>query len=417
MTNTQSPPPLPQANQQSRKKGAGRKRILVVGGVFVCVLLILMAIGESGVRKSKAEIENADKYWLEGKHAAAISIYIDELDYVDESDLAEVYRRIISGLYDRGDKDGAHRYCYMAVQNGIKVEFAREELRKVFDGMNQGVAHLRRAESTKRLETTLPTYELIHREDLLDIKQSLDIRITELSSKLPDSEQLEKLSKKLYADYDGQKYERTFISYYLPGMVIDSGAWATGHYNPDLEIRFTGFTPTLSLEGKRGRTELHKVSLVVGMAYSDVCDKIGWEGIGRGSLSGPDGSKTTKYEWDDEEGTLVAAFRDGALTKWDYEVREIQMSETMNAGSLDLAGSLTVGQTVTLLKQVPLMPALEPGPDPLDSVQQIKQLPPGTLITVLAVSNIHSAPWYEVRAASETGDNIGSGWINSVALR
>lgn len=33
-------------------------------------------------------------------------------------------------------------------------------------------------------------------------------------------------------------YDRAFISYFLPGMSTEDGAWATSHYNPDLEIIF-----------------------------------------------------------------------------------------------------------------------------------------------------------------------------------
>lgn len=31
-------------------------------------------------------------------------------------------------------------------------------------------------------------------------------------------------------------YVRTFIEYYLPGMKINAGAWATSHFDPDLEV-------------------------------------------------------------------------------------------------------------------------------------------------------------------------------------
>ncbi len=37
-----------------------------------------------------------------------------------------------------------------------------------------------------------------------------------------------------------ERAERTFIVYYLPGMDVDAGAWASSHFNPDLEIRIYG---------------------------------------------------------------------------------------------------------------------------------------------------------------------------------
>ena len=35
---------------------------------------------------------------------------------------------------------------------------------------------------------------------------------------------------------DRKKYERTFMLYYLPGMEVDAGGWASTHFNPDLEV-------------------------------------------------------------------------------------------------------------------------------------------------------------------------------------
>jgi hypothetical protein len=43
------------------------------------------------------------------------------------------------------------------------------------------------------------------------------------------------------------KYKRTFILYYLPGMEIGAGAWATTHFDPKLKVRILG----LSLESEK----------------------------------------------------------------------------------------------------------------------------------------------------------------------
>ena len=37
-------------------------------------------------------------------------------------------------------------------------------------------------------------------------------------------------------------YDRTFIEYYLPGMVDGCGAWATTHFTPRMEVVVLGFT-------------------------------------------------------------------------------------------------------------------------------------------------------------------------------
>lgn len=76
---------------------------------------------------------------------------------------------------------------------------------------------------------------------------------------------------------------------------------------------------------------------------------------------------------------------------------------------------LTVGQTFTLSKKTSLMPELEPV-DPMAALRRVKELPPGSQITVLRTAQKNSVPWYEVRASSSNGRSLGSGWINSTAL-
>ncbi|MCK5127620.1 MAG: hypothetical protein KAR42_15290 [candidate division Zixibacteria bacterium] len=71
-------------------------------------------------------------------------------------------------------------------------------------------------------------YSIIKKEMFGRIKCSFDIR---LENKVSEAV-LKKISLKLRK----KKYDRVFICYYLPGMVVDAGAWATGHFNPDLKI-------------------------------------------------------------------------------------------------------------------------------------------------------------------------------------
>lgn len=42
---------------------------------------------------------------------------------------------------------------------------------------------------------------------------------------------------------DKNSYKRTFIFYYLPGMQVNATAWATTHFNPNLEVKIFGLTP------------------------------------------------------------------------------------------------------------------------------------------------------------------------------
>jgi hypothetical protein len=81
------------------------------------------------------------------------------------------------------------------------------------------------------------TYSIIGSDTFLDYKHSLDIRL----NKKVSEETLRAIALKLKAQ-DSRNYERTFICYYLPDMKVDSGAWATTHFNPNLEVRILGLT-------------------------------------------------------------------------------------------------------------------------------------------------------------------------------
>lgn len=81
------------------------------------------------------------------------------------------------------------------------------------------------------------SYEVIEMDTLHDIKRSLDVRL----SKRVSENVLREIALELKSK-ETQSYERTFISYYLPHMVVGSGAWATTHFNPTLEIRIIGLS-------------------------------------------------------------------------------------------------------------------------------------------------------------------------------
>lgn len=80
-----------------------------------------------------------------------------------------------------------------------------------------------------------------------NLKLGLDVRLNHKISE----QTLKVLAEKLRVD-DGRTYARTFILYYLPGMVIDSGAWASTHFNPDLEVKILG----LSLEDENKASKI-----------------------------------------------------------------------------------------------------------------------------------------------------------------
>ena len=90
-------------------------------------------------------------------------------------------------------------------------------------------------------ESIIPTdvsYSVIATDNVPGIKRSLDVRL----NKEVSEETLRAIALKLKSN-ESQEYERTFIGYYLPGMTIDAGYWATTHFNPTLDVRILGLSP------------------------------------------------------------------------------------------------------------------------------------------------------------------------------
>ena len=63
-------------------------------------------------------------------------------------------------------------------------------------------------------------------------KRSFDLRVNLVGDRLPTTSELGDISKEL-ADGD---VEKTFVLFYLPGMEIGNGAYATAHHSPDMRV-------------------------------------------------------------------------------------------------------------------------------------------------------------------------------------
>lgn len=63
----------------------------------------------------------------------------------------------------------------------------------------------------------------------------------ELSEKISEKE-LKKIAKKIRKFEDADKYDNVWIFYFLKGTKENSGAWATTHYSPELEVKILGAT-------------------------------------------------------------------------------------------------------------------------------------------------------------------------------
>ncbi len=81
------------------------------------------------------------------------------------------------------------------------------------------------------------SYDVLHETKLPGIKRSLDVRL----SGRTDEARLRDIAMELKAR-DSEDYQRTFIVYYLPGMEVGAGAWATTHFNPKLDVNILGIT-------------------------------------------------------------------------------------------------------------------------------------------------------------------------------
>jgi hypothetical protein len=76
---------------------------------------------------------------------------------------------------------------------------------------------------------------------------------------------------------------------------------------------------------------------------------------------------------------------------------------------------LGVGQTYIVSKQTPLMPSHSPI-DPMKALQKMKQIPEKGSFKVVDIFHKRGNPWYKVTAFNQKRKQIGTGWINGIAL-
>lgn len=101
-------------------------------------------------------------------------------------------------------------------------------------------------QSVQREAAILPSdvvFSIVDSNTVPGIKRSLSVRLNKKISE----ESLRAIALELRAQ-DPQAYNRTFIAYYLPGMEVGAGAWATTHFDPDLTVQILG--PTAEAEAR-----------------------------------------------------------------------------------------------------------------------------------------------------------------------
>jgi hypothetical protein len=144
-----------------------------------------------------------------------------------------------------------------------------------------------------RPEKTEGDYAIIKEAKLRTDKASLDIRLR----KEVDKRVLAKIANELRND-GRRKFERIFINFYLPDMKPGEGAWATTHFNPNLEVNILGMT-SVEKETLLSNTAKSSMDIIgrwidnspyVGGIYSISKSKDGYKLI----VNFKDGSKMTK---------------------------------------------------------------------------------------------------------------------------
>lgn len=83
--------------------------------------------------------------------------------------------------------------------------------------------------------------KLLKKTHCLRDRLSLDVLIELNAEGNPPSDlQISQAAWRFWKKYRGRKYKKVFICWYLPGMILDSGAYATSHFDPDLKVEILG---------------------------------------------------------------------------------------------------------------------------------------------------------------------------------
>lgn len=88
-------------------------------------------------------------------------------------------------------------------------------------------------------EEQLIQYKIIEKSEMAHYKFSVAIEVPIIEGRLPNEQELGALSKYLVAKE--QKHDRSFVSFYLPGMALNAGSYATAHHNPKMEVEITKY--------------------------------------------------------------------------------------------------------------------------------------------------------------------------------
>lgn len=78
------------------------------------------------------------------------------------------------------------------------------------------------------------SFKVLKREAVLNSKVVIDVEVPLVNKRLPNEEELGKISTYLVGKEPTR--ERSFVTFYLPHMKRDAGAFATAHHNPEMKV-------------------------------------------------------------------------------------------------------------------------------------------------------------------------------------
>ena len=81
--------------------------------------------------------------------------------------------------------------------------------------------------------------KVLNKQKQAKIKFSIDVEIDLVHGELPSNQMIARESNKIANAYPG--FKAYFICFYLPGMKLDAGAFATAHHNPKLKVNIQDF--------------------------------------------------------------------------------------------------------------------------------------------------------------------------------
>lgn len=93
---------------------------------------------------------------------------------------------------------------------------------------------LRTATPSEQQASSPIPFRLLSVDTAGSAKAAFDVEVDLVGGRLPNQEELAEVSVRLAGNLE---HDRKFVGFYLPGMQVDAGYFATGHHNPKMEVR------------------------------------------------------------------------------------------------------------------------------------------------------------------------------------